>query len=187
MTEKKQISSFRIVAVLAVICAVISLLVAGVYSITKDRIAKNTEIKTENALKAIFPVYSSKASLESDDFDESINAVYKIEDEGGIIGYAIDATVKGYGSDGINLMIGVSGEKVTSVVVISASGETPGLGQKVTESRYLERFTGISLGEKADAITGATISSKAVQSGVDTALDTVKMIMSGEITFKEAQ
>lgn len=183
--ERKEISPVRTVIVLTCICAVISLLVAGVYALTKNQIALNNEQKIENAISEIFPSYSGKSVLEGT-FDGKINAVYKINSDGATA-YAVDITAKGYGSDGINMMVGVSGEeKVISVVIVSASGETPGLGQNVTKKEYTDGFTGLSLGEKADIISGATISSKGVQDGIDICLQTVKKINSGEISVREA-
>ena len=180
--------SIRIVSVLAAICACISLLVAAVYSITEEQIAKNTEIKIEKALSEIFPVYSSKSTLEFEKPDESINSLYKINDGDTVIGYAVDITTKGYGSDGINMMIGVNSEcKVISVVIVSATSETPGLGQNITKADYLSAFAGMQSGEKADTLAGATSSSKAVQYGVDVSLEAVKSIVNGELSVKEAE
>lgn len=180
--------SIRIVSVLAAICACISLLVAAVYSITEEQIIKNTEIKIEKALSEIFPVYSSKSILEFEKPDESINSVYRINDSDAVIGYAVDITTKGYGSDGINMMIGVNADcKIISVIIVSASSETPGLGQNITKADYLNAFTGMQSGEKSDTLAGATISSKAVQRGVDISLQTVKSIINGELSVKEAE
>lgn len=180
--------SIKIVSVLAAICAVISLLVAGVYALTEAQIAKNTEIKLEKALSAIFPVYTEKSSLSFDGMDEHINAVYKINGNSGALGYAVDVTVKGYGSDGINMMVGVGEDlKIMSVVIVSATSETPGLGQNITKADYLSGFSGMAQGEKADTLAGATVSSKAVQSGIDISLNTVSLIASGEVSVKEAE
>ncbi len=187
MSNQKNTSFVKIVLVLSLICAAISSLVAGVNALTKEQIAKNTEAKIENALKEIFPVYSSKTTLTSEQFAKEINAVYKINGDDGDLGYAIDITAKGYGSDGINMMVGVNGGKVISVVIVSASGETPGLGQNVTKPDYLAQYIGIAKDQKADAITGATVSSNAVQAGVTTALETADSISAGLITVKEAQ
>lgn len=175
--ENKAFSPVRTVLVLTSICAVISLLVAGVYALTKDTIAKNNELKIQTAISEIFPDHTEKTVLEGE-FDEKINAVYRVT--GNTSGYAVDITAKGYGSDGINMMVGVSDEqKIISVVIVLASSETPGLGQNITKQEYTDNFKGLSLGESADIISGATISSKGVQDGIDICLKTVGQLISG--------
>ena len=176
--EKKKISPIRTVLVLTCICAVISLLVAGVYALTKDTIAQNNEKKTEKAISEIFPNYTEKTAV-SGEFDEKINALYKVTSDA-VSGYAVDVTAKGYGSDGINMMVGVDdGGKIISVVIVSATSETPGLGQNITKPQYTDGFKGLSLGEKADIISGATISSNGVQSGIDACLSAVEQVSKG--------
>jgi electron transport complex protein RnfG len=65
------------------------------------------------------------------------------------------------------------------VEIISLS-ETPGLGSRVDDAEYLAQYSGMSvnkvpaLGEDVDAISGATISSRAVLSGVQKALNALK-------------
>ena len=172
---QKEFSPVRTVLVLTCICAVISLLVAGVYALTKDTIAANNEKKTEKAISEIFPGYTEKTAVDGG-FDEMINAVYKVT-SGESTGYAVDVTAKGYGSDGINMMVGINSEnKVISLIIVSASSETPGLGQNITKEQYTDGFKGLSAGEKADIISGATISSKGVQAGVDACLSAVEQI-----------
>lgn len=173
--EQKKFSPVRTVLVLTCICAVISLLVAGVYALTKDTIAKNNEKKTEMAISEIFPNYTEKTAV-SGTFDEKINAVYKVIKDGSE-GYAIDVTAKGYGSDGINMMVGVGADgKIISVIIVSATSETPGLGQNITKTEYTDSFKGLSSGQKADTISGATISSNGVQAGIDACLSAVSQI-----------
>ena len=59
------------------------------------------------------------------------------------------------------------------VRVVSHS-ETPGLGSRAMISDYLDNFIGVgeslTVGEDLDAVSGATISSKAVVSGINLAL-----------------
>lgn len=178
MSDIKKPSSIKTVLVLTCICTAIALLVSGVYSLTKDKIAYNNELKTEKAISEIFPNYTEKKVVDGE-FDASINAIYEVK-TGESTGYAADVTTKGYGSDGINMMVGIDSDgKVISVIIVSASGETPGLGQNITKTEYTDGYKGISLGEKADTISGATISSKGVQSGVDVCLEAVKSLTGG--------
>jgi len=63
--------------------------------------------------------------------------------------------------------------------VIVSNTETPGLGSRIEEDFFTNRFEGLSVsdvklskeGGKVDAITGATISSKAVTDAVQRGLE----------------
>lgn len=92
--------------------------------------------------------------------------------------YAVKAVPVGYAGD-IEMMIGLDDEcKVTGIEIIRMS-ETPGLGAKAKgNAQWLEQFMGKG-SEKLDAITGATITSKAVQSGVEDAKKQVRSIVGG--------
>ena len=76
-------------------------------------------------------------------------------------------------------MVGIDkNNKITGIEVISQQ-ETPGLGAKIKESSFLQQFIGKTLeelkikkdGGKIDAVTGATISSRAVTNGVRQAIE----------------
>ena len=70
---------------------------------------------------------------------------------------------------------------VAAVEILDASGETPGLGQNVTKQdfygQYANHTKDISVkksnatGNEVNAVTGATISSKAVTAAVNEALN----------------
>ncbi|HPP85009.1 MAG TPA: FMN-binding protein [Bacillota bacterium] len=102
--------------------------------------------------------------------------------EGETVGYVFTVAEKGYGDD-MQVMVGVSDGKVTGVRVLSHS-ETAGLGAKAAEKEFLDQYNGLSenaeVGRNIDKITGATISSKAVTSAVNRALDEYKKITEGQ-------
>lgn len=91
--------------------------------------------------------------------------------------YAFEVAPKGYGGE-ISMVVGISSTgEVTGVAIIRMS-ETPGLGTKTNDPNFLNQFigkrAGVSIGKGSnniDAITGATVSSRAVTSGVSEALD----------------
>lgn len=92
--------------------------------------------------------------------------------------YAVKAVPTGYAGD-IEMMIGLDDEcKVTGIEIIKMS-ETPGLGAKAKgNAQWLQQFMGEG-SDKLDAITGATITSRAVQSGVEDAKKQVSTILGG--------
>lgn len=101
--------------------------------------------------------------------DTNIKSVHK-----GETGFVIETVTAGYAGD-ITMLVGVSTEgKVTGIVVRDMS-ETPGLGANaLTDWKFLAQFLNnegdAEIGTNADAITGATVTSKAIARAVNSAV-----------------
>lgn len=162
----------RLTLTLLAITGVVALALAGVNAITKDRIAQARAAKTLAAVEAVLPGGGQALSVDHPD----IVALYR-----GEAGYAVQVAPNGFGGQ-IQLMVGIGNDgKVTAVCVISHS-ETPSLGAVAAEDSskgqaFRDQFAGageaVTVGADIDAITGATITSKAVAEGVNLALDYV--------------
>ena len=78
----------------------------------------------------------------------------------------------------MTLMVGFRADQTLVGVQILSHSETPGLGARVSDASYLGQYAGksgtLTLGENVDAISGATISSRAVLSGVKEAQEILK-------------
>ena len=112
--------------------------------------------------------------------------IYTIKTDGKKIGYAFIATGQGYGGD-IDILVGLEDETTIKSISIISQKETPGLGTRITESPFIDNFNGLKINDaqlsrddgKVDAITGSTISSRAVVDAVrTTALEKVKLLNS---------
>lgn len=103
------------------------------------------------------------------------------------VGWAVPATTMGF-ADRLELMIGLSadGQRITGLLVLE-SKETPGLGDRIREPQFTGQFAGqpaaaalqvVKPGGSAEypieAVTGATISSRAVTDGVRETLRRVR-------------
>lgn len=174
---KKSLYFIKITLVLLLISSLTATLLAFVNNMTVDVIAKNTEAERNAAIVEIFSEMSSTESL-SIDLPDTVNAAYSVLDrDGGVIGYCVDANGYGYGSDPINILVGLGVDgKVVEVKIISHS-ETPGLGSKATLPDFLDQFKGRDGALKVkkdggdiDAVAGATVSSRAITAGVSAAL-----------------
>lgn len=164
--EQKPVSSIRLVAVLTVICAAVALLLATVNHFTEVKIAENNEMATLVSIREIFDG-SVQAELMPLPEDSELTSVYLVMKNGDICGYAASVEPNGFGGP-IKLMVGIdSAGTVVGVDIVSMS-ETPGLGSRVGNGDFLSRFKGAVGNVSVDAISGATISSKAVMSGVNT-------------------
>lgn len=168
----------RAVVTLVLITAVMALLLAAVNAITAQPIARARQEKTEKALSGVLaPGVTLAGPVEKfEDRTGLVSAVHKTTD-----GYVVEVTPSGYGGE-IHMVVGVSGDlQVTGVVVIS-HGETSGLGAYAAASgekgqRFRGQFVGASGvlavtkdGGSIDALTGATVTSRAVTEGVNAAL-----------------
>ena len=176
-TESMAKYILRLAGTLLLITSVVAALLAGVNSITAPKIAELTYQKTQQAIEAVLP-----GGGESVDFtDESgiVSTVYK-----GANGYAVEVAPAGF--DGaITMMVGVDlNGNVLGISVISQT-ETAGLGAVCAASTsageaFRGQFVGMSGtvtvskdGGEVSAITGATITSRAVCKGVTAALECV--------------
>lgn len=162
--------------VLFIIAAVAAACLGFVSAITAEPIAKaEADAKAENMANV----------LECDEWGEAVAVEDSIITDysegirgGETVGYAFSVTTKGYGS-GLKLMIGVDTEgTITGLSIVDCSSETPGLGANASKPEFYEQFAGKSgeltvvkggnAGEnEINALTGATITSKAVTSAVN--------------------
>ncbi len=168
--------------VLVIICAVVAGLLAATYNLTgigelgggltPDELSEYAKQTMPTATKLV----KAKISVEN----ETLLGAYK--DEGGA-GVAIHITTKGYGGE-LKMLVGVDNAGAVTGISITESKETPGLGTKATDPKYLQNFVGkagsVNVQKDGagdvDAIGGSTISSKAVGAGVNTALEMYELV-----------
>lgn len=165
---------------LLIITVIVAGVLGGVNAITADKIAELAVQKTQQAMSGIIP----GAQFEQVDFtDESgiINEVYTATSGGEYAGMCIRVSPNGF-SDVIEIIVGISPENTVLGIEIVSSSETSGLGSRASEDEWRAQFVGktgpltvqknTATGENdIVAITGATITSRAVAEGVQTALD----------------
>ena len=164
---------------LLVIMVVAGLCLGATYAVTKDPIAEQQRVQAENARRAVLPDAVSFEEVQLNASD-AITACYRgIDASGSPCGYAFSVDAKGFGGT-VGLTVGVSDGAITGVRIGSHS-ETPGLGAKAADEAFYGQFTGKSgeltvtkTGAVSDqdinAITAATITSKAVTGAVNEVL-----------------
>ena len=149
---------------LTIISGVCAAVLAYVDSITKDPIAQMKVRQEQEAVKAVLPPGATEI-VEAKGFFVGMNG------KNDVVGYAAKGKDGGgYGGD-IELMVGFQPDKKTVVCYRTlAAAETPGLGMKLKAPEFADQFggkDGTSLavtkdGGKIEAITSATITSRAV-------------------------
>ncbi len=162
---------------LFVICLVATVLLGLTNSVTEpiiEKLAIETEIKSRQI------VFADAVSFGEETEVNGAKVVAALDENDEIIGHVVVNTAKGYGGD-ISVMTGVDADgKVTGVNILSHA-ETAGLGAKAAEQSFRDRFIGLVQGitvskDKAgensiDAITGATITSRAMTEAVNAAIE----------------
>ena len=163
--------------VLGIICLIATLVLAVTYEFTKPKIEAQLKQEESSALKAVMPVADSfsEKSVEGIDYFEALKG-------DALNGYCVRALGTGYNGH-IRMIVGIDTKGVISGIEVLEQSETPGLGDRIREVYpgekepwFLRQFKGklaatVMLNKDIDAITGATISSKAVTNAVR---DTVK-------------
>ena len=101
--------------------------------------------------------------------DANIRSVHKAEN-----GFVIETVTQGYAGE-IRMMVGVSNEGTVTGLVVMDMSETFGLGaEALTDHVFLAQLLNTSgeaeVGVNVDAITGATVTSKAVVRSVNSAI-----------------
>jgi H+/Na+-translocating ferredoxin:NAD+ oxidoreductase subunit G len=170
-------------AILMVVGLVSAVGLGLTYAVTRKKIeAYDRQLEAKAAVAAIPGVKSISELREDPDLTRRARAVEGVEkvyvsDKG----YIFKVNTKGYGGP-LVLAIGVSPEgEVVGVSTIS-SKETMGLGSKVLEEDNLAKYRGktgddpIEVGKDVQAVTGATITSKAVAGQVKKALQAYRAI-----------
>ncbi len=161
--------------VLLVICIVSSALLAGTNMLTKDRIATINEQTKSAAMQEVMP--DAKSFDNAVTVSETLEYATAKSAEGKAVGYAFTVSENGYGGE-IKLMVGVKLDgTVSSVKVLAADSETPGLGANVKNDSFLSQFTdknseltvvkNAPSDNEIQAITSATISSTAVTKAIN--------------------
>ena len=170
---------FRLGVTLFLIAAVVAGILAAVNSITEPIITKLNEEKTQKAIEAVLPGGYEREITDYTDETGLVSKVYQGEN-----GYAVEVKPSGFDNT-ITMMVGVDFEgKVLGISVVSHT-ETAGLGAvsaanttagEAFRSQFMGQSGSVSVkkdGGTMDAITGATITSRAICTGVNAALDCV--------------
>ena len=162
---------FRIGITLLLIAAITATLLAFVNALTKEKIAENERAVMQEAIGRIFEDCKEIKEVKGE-YESPVVAVYEVYgSENSLLGYGVQTAPTGF-KEAIGIIVGVDIERKCVGVEITSISDTPGVGTKVKESSFLEGFVGfdsVSVNE-VDTISGATISSSAVKSGVAAAL-----------------
>ena len=169
---------------LFVICIVAGGVLGIVFNATKDPIAAAENAKRTAAIKNVLPEFKTlkTVNVKSAMEDAEIPFHLAYDADNNFIGAAVETfTNKGF-SGNISLMVGILADGTVNNISVLQHAETPGLGSKREEEtfkgQYCDKnpasfnFSVKKDGGDVDAITAATISSRAFCDAVNRALST---------------
>lgn len=167
----------KLTIVLFLVCAIVAGVLGVVNELTKDTIAEQQRIKTERAYAAVL---ASDGYAEVDFDKAAYPSIDVISECTNGAGHVVMTTFTG-AQGKITMAVGVDTDyKCTGISIISHS-ETSGLGSKATDPEWQAQFAGITDtvtvtkdGGQINAITGSTITSRAVCDGVNMARSVVE-------------
>ncbi len=171
----------KLVGILTLICLMSGLLLAWVHRVTEEPIREAKRRQTLAALEQVLPPHDNRP-------DETIVPVLGADGQTNLLFYVATlngaytgaawetATDQGYGGE-IRIMIGVNSDgAVQGIEILPGHKETPGLGAKIRDDSFKSQFANKPMRETVwkvskdggaiDAITAATVSSKAVTEAV---------------------
>ena len=183
--SKKESTFLNMVISLLVITLVSGFALGFVNDLTLEPKAKAKLQRKVNALKLVLPEFNNNPvetvmKVKSDKAKDSLE-IYEAFSENDLVGKAVvSSSEKGFNGL-IKLMIGFKPNGEINNIQVLDQKETPGLGTKMKEEKFLEQFRGKNPSEfilkvkkdggNIDALTGATISSRAFAESVQLAYD----------------
>lgn len=183
----------NMVLVLFTITLLSSAAVGGVYMLTEEPIAQAKVAAVNNALKQVLPEYEATTSQ-----DIEVNAlpvkVHTATVADKAVGYAVESSSKNGFGGAVRLMVGFDAEGTILNINVLEQKETPGLGTKMTDegNALLASLKGKDAaqvkmtvkkdGGDIDALTAATISSRAYAEAVAIAYEAYKVASGKQAT-----
>lgn len=185
----KKPSMFQPALLLAVLCLVVTLLLAATNELTKEPIALQKEAAALKQMQKIYPEGDSFPVMTLTDEQTAamtaeniaVNTISTVKNTtGDTLGYVFVTSSRGYAGN-VVATTGIDTKGRIVMVTATAADDTPGLGKRVEEDSFLSQFSGIDSSmrtsvngeagtQKIDSISGATISSKAASSAVNKAI-----------------
>ena len=186
MSDKHENKSsvVKIALNLTIACFISGIIIASVYFVTNPIAVKNEAMLKEQSMKELISDAQEFTPIKDK------TEWYEAKNNNEIIGYIVQTESNGYGGP-IKMLVAVDKDcKVINYNILS-NNETPGLGSKTLEDKFKNQFVGKILKnlvvvkdpsdkENIQAITGATISSRAVTNGVKQVVEEVHQYIGGK-------
>ncbi len=154
---------------LVLVCVLAAFALAQVYRVTKPRIEQQAAIDLEASLRSVLPAAATFVQVETG------TVWLGRADDSTLVGIVFKVAPRGYGGP-VPVVVGLDTAGLVTAISVGAGGmkETPGLGMKAQEEWFRRQFIGKGSAEvrlrrdggTVDAISAATITSRAVADGI---------------------
>ena len=189
MNNSNFLKIMKLALTLTVICVVAGGLLALTYAATEKQIERQAKIEEMKSSREALPAVKKADGFKlRDDLAakarkkyKDIVKIYEGFDDGRKVGWVVQVAPRGYGGP-VSFAVGVDVNGKVAGISLIENKETPGLGQNIEKPEFRGQFEGksesdpLQVGEDIDALTAATISSKAMALGVREALLALKML-----------
>lgn len=183
MSEKHE-KSWLPPLILCAVAIVMGFLICSTYLLTKTNIDTQAAAARAAARTAVLPTAASMTELPLEE-NATVDYCYAgFDTAGNPVGYVSQVTVIGFGGE-IEVTVGMDMDCTITAISVGGSNfsETSGLGAKTKEEAFTSQFAGKSgllvLKSNIDSVTGASVSSGAVVSGVNQALIYMSSLIDG--------
>lgn len=163
------------VIILVVICVVCSALLALLNDVTAPIIAANEAAQTQAAYLGVLPEGADAAQLTTLEGLTTDGVVGAVTTPDGSV--AVQASAAGYSGNEVTVFVSFDTTGAIARMSVDASTQTTGIGSKTGEESFWSGFIGwnaaepVSAGNPVDTIAGATVSSNAVITALNSAID----------------
>ena len=178
--------------VLMVICAISGGLLAYVHGVTSEIIDERKAQEVAEAMRVVLPSADEfemlsddeLASLKADPKFADVDEVYEGITDGAPVGVVAKVQAPGYGGK-ISLLVGMDSSLLVTGLQVLGHSETPGLGANIAKPEFTSQFIGkggarsLAIdkdGGEISGISGATISSRGLVTGVNIVRDLVDVL-----------
>jgi len=186
--SKKESTFLNMTITLFAITIIAGVSLGFINDITEQPIKDAKIAKKTNALKLVLPDFNNKivesVKLVNHELAKDSIEIYPgFQDEKHVGTAIIGSSEKGY-SGLVKIMVGFEPNGTIKNIVVLEQKETPGLGTKMKDDKFLRQFRGKNLAEydvkptkdggDVDALTGATITTRAFGEATQMAYDVYK-------------
>lgn len=171
---------------LFITCFACSAILAGVYAVTAEPIAKTNENILKTSIGKVLPDGGKIEGPETIEVGGLVSEYYTCLLNGNSVAYAIKSTVVGFGGP-VAIMVGITVDGTIYNTSVLSHTETPGLGAKCTsDEKFIKQWQNLKPsinggegkvlkvkkdGGDIDAITASTITSRAYSLAVNNAVE----------------
>lgn len=158
--------------ILLAISFLITFALAGTYDTTAPIIAQGEIAAADQARREVLPSGDSFSEITGAALPEGVTAAYQADNGEGFV---FTSQAKGFSGD-VVYMIGIASNGDTVGIKMFQHNETPGLGTKIAEPEYIEKYLGNVSPDSVDAVTGATRTTNSLKNSLKLAIEAYQLV-----------